>query len=58
LLLRALEILRVPPLQIVRHESFKILGIVPDEVIDALSQLNRQGDIRFRMQADVVELSM
>jgi Putative inner membrane protein (DUF1819) len=57
LLLRALEILRVPPLQVVRHESFKILGIAPDEVIDALSQLNRQGDIRFRMQANVVELS-
>jgi hypothetical protein len=57
LLLRALEILRTPPLQVVRHEAFKILGIAPDEVIDALSQLNRQGDIRFRMQADVVELS-
>lgn len=58
LLLRALELLRTPPLQVVHHDAFKLLGIAPDEVIDALSQLNRQGDIRFRMQADVVELSM
>lgn len=58
LLLAALRMLRVSPLQVVRHEAFKLLGIAPEEVIDALSQLNRHGDLRFRMQADVVELAV
>lgn len=58
LLLAALRMLRVSPLQVVRHEAFKLLGIAPGEVIDALSQLNRHGDLRFRMQADVVELAV
>jgi hypothetical protein len=50
--------MRVPQLQAVRHEAFKLLGIAPEEVIDALSQLNRHGDLRFRIQADVVELAV
>ena len=58
LLLAALRMLRVSPLQVVRHDAFKLLGIAPEEVIDALAQLNRQGDLRFRMQADVVELAV
>ena len=58
LLLAALRMLRVSPLQVVRHEAFKLLGIAPEEVIDALSQLNRHGDLRFRMQADVVEIAV
>ena len=57
LLLSALGLLRVPPLKVIRHASFKLLGLAPEEVVDALSQLNRRGDLRFRMQADVVELS-
>jgi hypothetical protein len=57
LLLVALEMLQVPPLQVVRHEAFKLLGVAPEEVIDALSQLNREGELRFRMQADVVEIT-
>jgi len=57
LLLAALRIHRAAPLVVVRHEAFKLLGIAPEEVIDALSQLNREGEIRFRMQADVVEIS-
>ena len=48
---------RVPQLAVVRHESFKLLGIAQEEVIDALSQLNREGELRFRMQADVVEIN-
>ncbi len=56
LLLAALKMARVPQLAVVRHESFKWLGIAPEEVIDALSQLNREGELRFRMQADVVEM--
>jgi len=58
LLLAALRMLRVPPLQVVRHEAFKLLGIGPEEVIDALAQLNRCGGLRFRMQADVVEIAV
>ncbi len=58
LILRALDLARVPPRDVLRHEAFKLLGIAPDEVIDALSELNRQGALRFRMQADIVELSL
>jgi Putative inner membrane protein (DUF1819) len=58
LLLAALRMLRVSPLQVIRHESFELFGIAPEEVIDALSKLNRHGDLRFRMQADVVELAV
>jgi hypothetical protein len=57
LLLAALKMLRVPQLTVVRHEIFKLLGIAPAEVVDALSQLNREGELRFRMQADVVEMT-
>lgn len=58
LLLAALQMMRVSQLGAVRHQAFKLLGIAPDEVVDALSQLNRHGDLRFRMQADVVELAV
>jgi hypothetical protein len=57
LLLAALRMRRVASLQVVQHQTFKLLGIAPEEVIDALSQLNREGELRFRMQADVVEMS-
>ena len=58
LLLRALKIARVPLPEIVTHESFKILGIAPGEVVGALSELNRHGAIKFRQQADVIELTV
>lgn len=58
LLLRALQLADVAAIQIIRHEIFKILGIAPGEVVDALAELNRIGAIRFRMQADVIELSL
>jgi hypothetical protein len=35
-----------------------LLGIAPEEVIDALSELNRQSALRFRIQADIIELSL
>lgn len=57
LLLRALQITKVPLPEIVTHESFKIIGISPSEVADNLAELNRQDSIRFRQQADVIELS-
>ena len=35
-----------------------MLALEPDEVIDALGELSRQGALRFRMQGDVVELTL
>jgi hypothetical protein len=58
LLLRALQLAGVPIRETVRHQSFKLLGIAPEEVIDALSELNRQSALRFRIQADIIELSL
>lgn len=58
LLIRALMLSDVPSLEIIRHDAFKILGIAPIEIVDVLSELNRQGALRFRMQADVIELSL
>lgn len=58
LMLRALEIARVPLSEIVAHDSFKILGIAPGEVVDSLSELNRHGALKFRQQADVIELTV
>jgi hypothetical protein len=58
LLIQALFIAGANSSAIVRHEAFKILGIAPNEVIDMLSELHRQGSLHFRMQADIVELSL
>lgn len=58
LLLRALMLTGVPTSEIIRHDAFKILGIAPGEVVNILSELNRHGVLRFRMQADVIELSL
>lgn len=58
LLLQALLIKRVSLPEIITHESFKILGIAPGEVVGALSELNRHGAIKFRQQADVIELAV
>lgn len=58
LLIRALMLSGVPSLEIIRHDAFKILGIAPGEVVDILSELNRHGALRFRIQADVIELTL
>jgi hypothetical protein len=58
LLLRALMLTGVPTSEIIRHDAFKVLGIAPGEVVNTLSELNRHGVLRFRMQADVIELSL
>lgn len=57
-LLRALSLAGISQEKQIRHEAFKLLGIAPQGVIDALSTLNSQGVIRFRMQADVIELKV
>ena len=56
LLIRALRLGGVRLLEIVQSPAFRLLGIDAHEVIDALSELNRREDLRFRMQGDVVEL--
>lgn len=58
MLLRALQLSRVSLPEMITHETFKILGIAPGEVADALAELNRQGALTFRQQADVIELSL
>jgi hypothetical protein len=46
------------PMELVRSRLFRLLGIEPHEAIDALGELNRLGALRFRMQADVIELNL
>lgn len=58
LLVRALRLAGTPPLTLVRAPVFRLLGVDAPEVIDALGELNREGALRFRMQAEVVELDV
>lgn len=58
LLIRALTLSGAPVPEIIRHDAFKILGIAAGEVVDILSELSRHGALRFRIQADVIELSL
>lgn len=58
LLVRALRLASVSPLDLVQSRVFRLLGIESYEVIDALGELNRLGTLRFRMQGDVVELAL
>jgi hypothetical protein len=57
-LVRALRLARVNDLEIVVSPVFRLLALEGAEVIDALSELNQQEELRFRMQADVVELEI
>lgn len=58
LLVRALRLAGVAPLDLVRAHAFRLLGLDGSEVIDALGELNRTGALRFHMQGDVVELDV
>lgn len=58
LLVRALRMVGTPPLVLVRAPIFRLLGVDPTEVVDALGALNRLDALRFRMQGDIVELDL
>jgi hypothetical protein len=58
LLVRALRLANVAPLDLVQAPAFKLLCLDTTEVIGALGEMNRTGALRFRMQGDVVELDV
>jgi hypothetical protein len=58
LLVHALRLAGVSPLDVVRARIFRLLALDETEVIDALSELNRLEALRFRIQGDVVELDV
>ncbi len=58
LLVQALRLAGIAPLDIVHAPAFKLICLDTSEVIDALAEMNRIGALRFRMQGDVVELDV
>jgi len=58
LLIRALRIAGRKDLEMVQAHIFRLLALDSHEIIGALSELNRQDELRFRMQGDVVELEI
>ena len=58
LLIRALRLARAGDFEVVTAPMFRLVALQGTEVIDALGELNRQGELRFRMQADVIELEI
>ena len=58
LLVTALRLVGTPLMELVGAPAFRLLGIDLSEVIDALGELNRQGELRFKMQGDVVEIEL
>jgi BrxA len=58
LLIRALQLVAVQPLELLQAPVFRLLALDEREIIDALGQLNRLGELRFRMQGDVIELNV
>jgi hypothetical protein len=57
-LIRALRLMRIVDLDLVMSPIFRLLALDGAEVIDALGELNRQGELHFRMQGDVIELEV
>ncbi len=58
LLVRALRLIGVAPLDLVRASAFRLVCLDESEIVDALGELNRTGALRFRMQGDVIELDV
>ena len=57
LLVRALRIGGAKDFDVISSPAFRLLALEGSEVIDALSELNRQESLSFRTQGDVVELA-
>ena len=58
LLVRALRLVGIRPLDLVRAPIFRLLALDGSEVIEALSELNRVDALHFRIQGDIVELNI
>lgn len=58
LVVRVLRLARANDMEIIQAPLFRLLALEGTEVIDALGELNQRGELRFRMQADVVELDL
>jgi hypothetical protein len=58
LLVRALRLTGAKDLDVVRAPIFRLLGLDGIEVIDALADLHRKRELRFKMQGDVVDLEV
>lgn len=57
-LIRALRLAGMKPMDLIQADTFRLLGLNGPEFIDALGELNRRGELRFKMQADVIELDV
>ena len=58
LLIHALRLVGVRPLDQIRAPIFRLLSLESSEVIQALGELNRTDAIRFRIQGNIVELDI
>lgn len=58
LLIRALRLNGVGDIDIIRSPIFRLLAIDQAEVIDAFSDLNQRGELRFKIQGDIVDLDI
>lgn len=58
LIVRVLRLTRANDLDVVRAQLFRLLALEGADVIHALAELNQRGELRFRMQADVIELDV
>jgi hypothetical protein len=58
LLVRALALAGVRVKDLIVSPMFRLLCMDQGEVVDALGELNRRGELRFKIQGDVIELDL
>jgi Putative inner membrane protein (DUF1819) len=58
LLIRALQLVTMRPVELIQAPVFRLLALDERAIIDALGELNRLGELRFRMQGDVIEIDL
>ena len=58
LLIRALRLNEIRNSEVIKSPVFRFLSIEPDGVINAFSELHRNGEIVFKIQGDVIELNI